>query len=137
MNSVPIVPIVPMVPTPAAAAAEGSFSETARPNILRPGHSSILRPGHNCAEVAQAPRVKMLVDAEAYFKAFMLAAERAQERIFILSWDFDSRIPLDPDARDTPASLGGRILHPWKGRGASAAANASTSRGKGPEASDS
>jgi len=81
-----------------------------------PDRASILHAGRNCAEVAHARRVKLLVEGEAYFKAFVLAAERARERIFILSWDFDSRIPLDPDAKERPASLTGRILHPLRGR---------------------
>jgi phospholipase D1/2 len=70
---------------------------------------SILRPGENCCAVAQARRVALLVDGEAYFRAFFHAALQAQRSIVILGWDFDSRTQLHFDetkAGDPPALLG-------------------------------
>src|SRR5437868_9985354 len=69
-------------------------------------HESILRPGFNCAEIARAERVALLVDAEAYFAAFARAAENAERSIVILGWDFDSRTVLEADERGEGVMLG-------------------------------
>ena len=69
-------------------------------------NESILRPGVNCAEVARAKRVSLLVDAQAYFSAFARAAESAERSILILGWDFDSRTMLELDERGEPVLLG-------------------------------
>ncbi|HEY8535610.1 MAG TPA: phospholipase D-like domain-containing protein, partial [Vicinamibacterales bacterium] len=68
--------------------------------------------GHNCAHVARASRAAALVDAEAYFGALARAAERAEDSIIILAWDFDSRTPLRFDGdRSEPAVLLGDFLN--------------------------
>jgi uncharacterized membrane protein YdjX (TVP38/TMEM64 family)/phosphatidylserine/phosphatidylglycerophosphate/cardiolipin synthase-like enzyme len=70
---------------------------------------SILRVGQNCCAVARAQRYAVLVDAEAYFKAFYEAALRAERSITILAWDFNSRTRLhfDPvEPGGPPAELG-------------------------------
>jgi phosphatidylserine/phosphatidylglycerophosphate/cardiolipin synthase-like enzyme len=67
---------------------------------------SLLRPGHNCCAVAHSARAAFLVDAQAYFLAFLKAAERAERSILILAWDFDSRTRLDMDAGERGASIG-------------------------------
>jgi phospholipase D1/2 len=54
----------------------------------------ILAEGRNCWRIAHARRAAFLVDGEAYFAAFAAAAERAQESIFIVGWDVDSRVRL-------------------------------------------
>jgi phosphatidylserine/phosphatidylglycerophosphate/cardiolipin synthase-like enzyme/uncharacterized membrane protein YdjX (TVP38/TMEM64 family) len=64
---------------------------------------TLLRPGYNCSAVARAGRVALLIDAEAYFRAFHDAALRAQRSIFVLAWDFNSRTQLHFD----PAPKGG------------------------------
>src|SRR5436309_1961484 len=69
-------------------------------------NDSIFKPGKNCAEVAQASRVALLVDAQAYFATFARAAENAQRSILILGWDFDSRVVLEPDAQGKGTTLG-------------------------------
>ncbi len=56
--------------------------------------AELFRPGENCWKVAEAERLALLVDGEAYFDAFAQAAEAARHSIFILAWDFDSRTPL-------------------------------------------
>jgi phosphatidylserine/phosphatidylglycerophosphate/cardiolipin synthase-like enzyme len=66
-----------------------------------PQTTTLFQPGRNCTEEARADRAAFIVDAEAYFKAFMQAAERAERSIVILAWDFDSRITLNP--QDPPA----------------------------------
>jgi phosphatidylserine/phosphatidylglycerophosphate/cardiolipin synthase-like enzyme/uncharacterized membrane protein YdjX (TVP38/TMEM64 family) len=77
---------------------------------LRPhddGSSRLLRPGENCCAVARAGRVALVVDAKAYFEAFVHAAERAERAIVILAWDFDSRTPLLFGADDgSPTTMG-------------------------------
>jgi phosphatidylserine/phosphatidylglycerophosphate/cardiolipin synthase-like enzyme/uncharacterized membrane protein YdjX (TVP38/TMEM64 family) len=78
---------------------------------------TLLRPSYNCSAVARADRVAMLVDAEAYFKAFHDAALRAQRSIYLLAWDFNSRTRLhfDPVAKDGPPALLGDFLN-WLAR---------------------
>jgi len=56
----------------------------------------LFKPGENCCAVVRAPRVALLVDADAYFEAFRRAAEKAQHSILILAWDFNSRTLLKP-----------------------------------------
>lgn len=71
--------------------------------------SSIFCTGCNCCAVAHADRVALLIDGEAYFRAFAQAAERARHSIVILGWDFDSRVRLHCEPvkrRDPPAQLG-------------------------------
>ena len=59
---------------------------------------SILRSPDNCWKIADASRVKFLVDGAAYFSALADALIRAEESILILGWDFDSRIRLKLDS---------------------------------------
>ncbi|OGA60887.1 MAG: phospholipase [Betaproteobacteria bacterium RIFCSPLOWO2_12_FULL_65_14] len=74
---------------------------------------SLLRPGHNCYVVARAARVALLVDAEAYFRAFYQAALRATRSITILGWDFNSqtRLHFDPQPEGAPPALLGEFLN--------------------------
>ena len=53
--------------------------------------ADILQPGRNCWRIEAACQVKLLVDAEAYFRAFRAAAMRARRSIFIIGWDVNSR----------------------------------------------
>lgn len=57
----------------------------------------ILVEGRNCWRIAQSRRVAFLIDSAAYFAAFAEAAKQAQESIFIVGWDVDSRVRLMPD----------------------------------------
>jgi phosphatidylserine/phosphatidylglycerophosphate/cardiolipin synthase-like enzyme/uncharacterized membrane protein YdjX (TVP38/TMEM64 family) len=74
---------------------------------------SILRPGYNCFAVAKAERVALLVDAEAYFRAFYQAALHAKRSITILGWDFNSqtRLHFDPVQEGGPPALLGDFLN--------------------------
>ena len=55
---------------------------------------AILQAGRNCWKIANASRVKFLIDGATYFAAVADAFELAQESILIRGWDFDSRIHL-------------------------------------------
>ncbi len=74
---------------------------------------TLLRPGYNCCTVARAERVALLVDADAYFKAFYQAALRAQRSIAILAWDFNSqtRLHFEPVEAGGPPALLGEFLN--------------------------
>jgi len=70
---------------------------------------SVFDPRRNCCTVAKTGRVAFLVDGEAYFRAFIHAAERAAHSIIVLAWDFNSnaRLHFDEQANDRrPARLG-------------------------------
>lgn len=55
---------------------------------------SLFETGRNCWRVERAHRAVFLIDADAYFKAFVEAARRAQRCILIVGWDFHSRARL-------------------------------------------
>jgi phospholipase D1/2 len=57
-------------------------------------HSPVFEPGRNCWRIEAAQRAAVLVDADAYFKAFVAAARQAQRSILITGWDFHSRTRL-------------------------------------------
>ena len=66
---------------------------------------AILQEGRNCWKVAEASRVKFLIDGAAYFAAVADAFELAHESILIRGWDFDSRIYLkrpEPEEKRFP-----------------------------------
>ena len=71
-------------------------------------------PGQNCWKISNAKAFSVLIDAQSYFRAFQEAASRARNSIFILSWDIDSRLVLDPeaspDAQETLLHFFSRIL---------------------------
>jgi phospholipase D1/2 len=69
---------------------------------------SLFIEGRNCWRTAIARRVAFLIDSAAYFAAFAAAAEQAQESIFIVGWDVDSRACLVPDGEpdQEPSELG-------------------------------
>ena len=68
---------------------------------------------------ARAKRATVIVDAEDYFRLMRLAMMKAQKRILLIGWDFDTRIHLEIGrrwwqkltSRKTPARLGSFI--PW------------------------
>ncbi|HVL55651.1 MAG TPA: hypothetical protein VM491_04050, partial [Burkholderiaceae bacterium] len=71
----------------------------------------MLRLGENCCADTRARRVALLIDGNAYFDAFMRAAERAQRSILILGWDFDSRTVLSYDEAGRPRVQLGDFLN--------------------------
>jgi phospholipase D1/2 len=64
--------------------------------------------GRNCWRIEESRRVSLLIDGEAYFRAFRAAATRARRSIMILGWDFDSRtrIAIDHDPDGLPDQIG-------------------------------
>jgi phosphatidylserine/phosphatidylglycerophosphate/cardiolipin synthase-like enzyme/uncharacterized membrane protein YdjX (TVP38/TMEM64 family) len=68
----------------------------------------VLTPGRNCWRIEPAQRVAFLIDGAAYFAALRSAIAQARRSVFILGWDFDSRIRLVPQgAQDGyPEELG-------------------------------
>jgi phospholipase D1/2 len=68
----------------------------------------LLTEGWNCWRITRAQRVSFLIDGAACFAAFAAVAEQAQESIFIVGWDIDSRTRLMPDDGQStmPAELG-------------------------------
>lgn len=71
------------------------------------GKAELFVPERNCWRVEHAVRAAFLVDGDAYFKAFVAAAEKAQRSILITGWDFHSRTRLlCDDARGCGLELG-------------------------------
>jgi len=52
-----------------------------------------------------AQRAAFLIDADAYFAALRHAIDRARSSVFILGWDIDSRVQLNPGTAEPPLSL--------------------------------
>ena len=71
-----------------------------------PPRATLFEPGRNCHRVGHADRVALIVDGEAYFKAFVSAALRASRSIVIVGWDFHSRTHLHHGIDGVPAMLG-------------------------------
>jgi phospholipase D1/2 len=56
--------------------------------------AELLAPGRNCWRIEHASRAGFLIDADAYFRAFVEAASHARRSILIAGWDFHSRTRL-------------------------------------------
>ena len=56
----------------------------------------MLLAGRNCWRIERARRLAFFVDAADYFAALREALPKARHSVFILGWDFDSRIRLVP-----------------------------------------
>lgn len=55
---------------------------------------SILLPGRNCMDLYTADKSGLLVDARAYYTAFVRAAGAASDYILLAGWRFESRVRL-------------------------------------------
>ncbi len=64
---------------------------------------------------ARASRAAVLIDAADYFSAMQQAMLKAQARIFLIGWDFDTRIYLDNGAPGHPRGEGGQSYPPRLG----------------------
>jgi phosphatidylserine/phosphatidylglycerophosphate/cardiolipin synthase-like enzyme/uncharacterized membrane protein YdjX (TVP38/TMEM64 family) len=91
----------------------GAQRKEATPPAATQSPESLLRPGYNAFAVARAERIALLIDAEAYFRAFYQAALRAKRSITILGWDFNSQTQLhfDPVTEGGPPALLGDFLN--------------------------
>ncbi|MDB6088477.1 MAG: putative Phospholipase/Transphosphatidylase [Gammaproteobacteria bacterium] len=67
---------------------------------------TLFRPGRNCYRAARARRAALLIDGEAYFRAFAQAALRASRSIVIVGWDFHSLTRLHLRQEGVPDLLG-------------------------------
>jgi phospholipase D1/2 len=67
--------------------------------------AGVLRERENCWRIATARRASVLIDADAYFSALRHAIERARSSVFILGWDIDSRVQLNPGTAEAPLTL--------------------------------
>jgi phosphatidylserine/phosphatidylglycerophosphate/cardiolipin synthase-like enzyme/uncharacterized membrane protein YdjX (TVP38/TMEM64 family) len=65
----------------------------------------VLRERENCWRIATAGRAAFLIDADAYFAALRHAIARARSSVFILGWDIDSRVQLNPGTAEAPLTL--------------------------------
>ncbi len=72
-----------------------------------PPNTSLLRPGHNCWRIEQATKLQFLIDGEDYFRALRCALLQAQQAIYIVGWDIDSRvsIPRNDESDTLPEPL--------------------------------
>ena len=66
----------------------------------------IVEAGRNCWRIVRAKQASVIVDAADYYRFIRAAMEAAERRIFIVGWDFDTRIALEPDERGKGESLG-------------------------------
>jgi phosphatidylserine/phosphatidylglycerophosphate/cardiolipin synthase-like enzyme len=57
----------------------------------------LLVPGRTCWRIERANRFALIVDAAAYFRIAKAAMLKAERRIMLIGWDFDTRIKFEPD----------------------------------------
>jgi len=72
---------------------------------------TFFKPGENCWRVERASRFTVLIDGEAFFSAVRAAMRRAERRIVILAWDFDSATWLRPHRHGARRLAIGEYLH--------------------------
>ncbi|MEE4376506.1 MAG: VTT domain-containing protein [Candidatus Competibacteraceae bacterium] len=85
--------------------------DTARQQLQTATHKadSLLKPGHNCWRFTHAQRAAFLIDGADYFSALHSALEQAQQAVYIIGWDIDSRTVLvrdDTESESFPSTLG-------------------------------
>src|SRR4051794_35057712 len=86
----------------------GSLYRSRQGNMGRVRMRSVLVEGETCWRVREAERASVLVDAAGFFEHARSAMLKAERSIFLIGWDFDSRIDLVPgEARDeAPEKIG-------------------------------
>ncbi|HET9356284.1 MAG TPA: phospholipase D-like domain-containing protein [Sphingomicrobium sp.] len=70
----------------------------------------IVAAGRNCWRIERADKARLLIDAATYYHWIAHAFEKAEKMIFIAGWDFDTRIPLEPDEKGRGERLGAFFL---------------------------
>jgi phospholipase D1/2 len=93
---------VPMSARPKPATSVDAVT----PPASASARASLFVPGRNCLGAGHAQRLSLIVDGEAYFKAFVDAALRAERSVVIVGWDFHSRTRLYHGIRGVPELLG-------------------------------
>ena len=78
--------------------------------------SQLLEPGRNCWRIERAERLALIIDAADYFRAVKDAILQARHSVYLIGWDFDTRIQFEPEEKelDGPNELG-RFLR-WFGK---------------------
>lgn len=68
----------------------------------------LLVPGRTCWRVAEADRLRVIVDGADYFRSIKQALLAARHTIMLIGWDFDVRIALEPGGKtvEGPNTLG-------------------------------
>ncbi|HVF37330.1 MAG TPA: phospholipase D-like domain-containing protein [Sphingomicrobium sp.] len=74
------------------------------------GLQPIVEQGRNCWRISRATHATVIVDAADYYHYIGKAMCAAERRIFIVGWDFDTRIALDPDEQGKGEPLGAFFL---------------------------
>ena len=59
----------------------------------------MLKVGQNCWRIERSERLALIVDAADYFRHVKSAMLKAQHRIMLIGWDFDTRIKLEPGSK--------------------------------------
>ncbi len=71
--------------------------------------SAILKPGRNCSQLLQTGPSGVLIDAANYYRAFYQACLLAQHSIWIVGWEFHSKVALlcgaEADRAKLPVTL--------------------------------
>ncbi|HLS82608.1 MAG TPA: VTT domain-containing protein [Steroidobacter sp.] len=75
------------------------------------GQSNLFDVGRNCWRLEHAARAAFLIDADAYFRAFVTAARNARRSILVAGWDFHSRTRLLCAGHDGPELELGEFLN--------------------------
>jgi len=75
----------------------------------------VMVPGRNCWRISRAERASVIVDACDYYQVISKAMEKAERRIMVVGWDFDTRIALDPDDQGKGETLGHFFLRLARG----------------------
>ncbi|WP_245293340.1 phospholipase D-like domain-containing protein [Mongoliimonas terrestris] len=71
---------------------------------------SILEPGRNCWRIEQADRMTVIIDAADYFAVVRQAILAARHTVYLIGWDFDTRVSLDHRADDGAPKVLGAFL---------------------------
>ena len=68
----------------------------------------ILSPGRNCWRIERAEKLALVIDAEVYFAAVKEAVLQARHCVYLIGWDFDTRIRFEPEHQtlEGPNKLG-------------------------------
>jgi phosphatidylserine/phosphatidylglycerophosphate/cardiolipin synthase-like enzyme len=67
-----------------------------------PEISRLLVPGRTCWRIERSNRFALIIDAADYFRTAKAAMLKAQRRIMLIGWDFDTRIKFEPVAPTMP-----------------------------------
>lgn len=70
--------------------------------------TTILREGESCWRIARADRFSVIVDAADFFRLAKQAMLKAKRSVYLIGWDFDTRIRLEPGNKNAkrPDKLG-------------------------------